>query len=1004
MNLSCVMKPTRLVGRSLMSCGLFTAAYLLGGANRVLWADELDTAFSRLVEGRSYLRGFPESKTRKVLVEDFLGLNGRTPNRPSLVEAVDLALSIRRAEAPEPESFPNGQAPRSIQAKVMAWEALESLATGYLYAGNRDLLDGVRVAYPGSSAADDTRLMPKEEGTVFPGTSQKQLTYARLYFQQAIKDVLNYVAEDTTGALRAGSALYPTVPHYVTFDEEREDGILDHDRFDDPNFGGPAVQDREASQSVAYLYGSSLERYGLATVGYADQLWRSAYAGPGAGAKRTEAEKNAMLNRATELLRHEVHAQFLATLPLAARLGDGSEGTVNEFQQAKIDQARVSVTDAIRLRDQILAGEKPTQTALVSAWDPTSIQLQISRCRDAYEAARLKWGGDAQVPADGSVAYELARTEQAQTLNGERDISLRNSLETQLVELTGVDPSDYAGLRDESQREAYLERVQSLFNGLVKSGDPGAAELRKANLMTVQALKLVQSGREYEARKKAVYSYVERIRVEQERNALKNFVLYANGVVYSALELSMGVAKATPETENYVLVTPLGAGSGTVARVKPSEVTVAKLQALKVLRLVTETIVVNSLDSAATVKNLLIEQANVAEQLPVAAVNISIAAAELRSLYNRAVRLVQDHAFYQDVTDRLWYRDPSLAFKLEKAEEEYRDLMQEYRIELYKLTRMLEAAWTERFINPIKQANGSTIVPLNNGSFDGFTEAESVFSIPNHTQGLAFFNALKAWDTKLREPEFRGPPSAVLWDANSFAGQPLSLRRDLFKLIDYRYDLAGNFYAQDSALERQSIQQFRAILLDLANRDGANANGLTRLRIDFPLTYNQARVILGQSTPVPIVAQNRPGGGFDQFWNHRIKKVGVKIVGKNVFAAGSTVPISVELFGNVDRIGFFPDSLFTFTRSLSTFQIPLYQRDPDKRLVGEPFFGTGIGIPAAIGSTQVPMNEVGGWPLFCDNFVLRIGSQGTLRIENIEDIELYLQMEVGSPPAIAWGN
>jgi hypothetical protein len=82
----------------------------------------------------------------------------------------------------------------------------------------------------------------------------------------------------------------------------------------------------------------------------------------------------------------------------------------------------------------------------------------------------------------------------------------------------------------------------------------------------------------------------------------------------------------------------------------------------------------------------------------------------------------------------------------------------------------------------------------------------------------------------------------------------------------------------------------------------------------------------------------------------------------------------------------------------------LYQRDPDKRLVGEPFFGTGIGIPAAIGSTQVPMNEVGGWPLFCDNFVLRIGSQGTLRIENIEDIELYLQMEVGSPPAVAWGN
>ena len=1003
MNFSCVMKPTRLVSRSLMSCSVIATVYLLGGGHPALWADELDTAFSRLVEGRSYLAGFPESKPRKVLVDDFLGLNGRTSNRPALVEAVELALAIRREEAPEPVSFPSGQAPRSIQAKVIAWEGLESLATGYLYAGNKDLLDGVRVAYPGSNSANDTRLLPKEEGTVFPGTSQKQLTYARLYFQQAIKDVLSYVAEDTTGALRAGSSLYPTVPHYVTFDEEREDGILDHDRFDDPNFGGPAVQDREASQSVAYLYGSSLERYGLATVGYADQLWRSAYAGPGAGAKRTEVEKTAMLNRATELLRHDVHAQFLATLPLAARLSDGSDGTANEFQQAKIDQARVSVTDAIRLRDQILAGEKPTQTALVSAWDPTSIQLQISRCRDAYEAARLKWGGDAQVPADGSVAYELARSEQAQTLNGERDISLRNSLETQLFEITGEDPDDYGKLRSDADRDSYIRAVKAKFDRLIDSGDTTSPGLKDGSQMSIQALRLIQSIQEFKTRRSYIHSFKDKINVERSKTDAENVIIVVGSLAISVMDAVIAAADSV-ETSYTWCACGMASGVSETIKYNPGAPVKASQIALKTLRLAAERVAINVVQSKAVIENLIIDQQNAIDQIPATVTQSSIARAELLHLFNRANRLIQDHAFYQDVTDRLWYRDPSLTFKLEKAEEEYSGLLQEYRIELYKLARMLEAAWTERFINPIKQANGSTIVPLNNGSFDGFTEAESVFSIPNHTQGLAFFNALKAWDIKLREPEFRGAPSAVLWDANSFAGQPLSLRRDLFKLIDYRYDLGGNFYVQDPALERQSIQQFRALLLDLANRDAANANGLTRLRIDFPLTYNQARVILGQSAPVPIVAQNRPGGGFDQFWNHRIKKVGVKIVGKNVFAAGSTVPISIELFGNVDRIGFFPDSLFTFTRSLSTFQIPLYQRDADKRLVGEPFFGTGIGIPAAIGSTQVPMNEVGGWPLFCDNFVLRIGSQGTLRIENIEDIELYLQMEVGSPPPIAWGN
>ncbi len=225
----------------------------------------------------------------------------------------------------------------------------------------------------------------------FAGTSQKQITYARLYFLQGIKDVLDYIAEDTSGKLRAGSSIYPTVPHYVTFDDELSE-ILPFPRFDDPNFGGPAVVDREPSQSVAYLYGSAMERYGLSAVAYADQLWRSAYAGPGAGTKRTDMEKNQMLARAADILKDNIHAQFLAALPLAAQLNDGTDGNLNEFKQSQIDQARVSVTDALRLREQILAGEKPTQTALVSAWDVTSIEQQISRCKDAYEAARIKWG------------------------------------------------------------------------------------------------------------------------------------------------------------------------------------------------------------------------------------------------------------------------------------------------------------------------------------------------------------------------------------------------------------------------------------------------------------------------------------------------------------------------------------------------------------------------------------------------------------------------------------
>ena len=986
----------RSLARSLLP--VWTAVAVLAAGRAA--ADDLDDAFARLVQGRLYLKDYPKDKTRDQLVDDFLGAGGQTPSRASFVDAINRAVAIRRTEPPEPESFPSGQVPRSIQAKVIAWEGLEGMLTGYLYAGNRDLLNATRITYPGSNPATDTRGLPVDEAIPFAmaGGSQKQMTYARLYFLQTVKDVLAFVASDPTGELRAGSAAYPTVPHYVTFDDEQSQ-TLPFPRFDDPNFGGPAVVDREPCQSVGYLYGSALERLSLASVAYADQLWRSAYAGSDAGVKRTEQEKNQMLGRAADVLKENIHAQFLASLPLAAQFSDGSDGSVNQFRQAKLDQTRVGVTSALRLRQQILAGEKPTQTALVSAWDTAAIDQQIARCRDAQETARLKWGGDASTPVEGSVAYELGRQEQAQTLNADRQITLRNSLETQLYEITGIDPGAYGGLATDSDRVAYTNAVQQKFDNLINARDPNAPGLLDGSAMSVQALRLIQALQEALAKEAQIHSYPEKIRVELERNDAVNATVEVSGLVMGTLDAATAASDALTQS-----ICACGTASGSETIFKPGAYVRAGLAVLRAAATTYETVHINGINSEAAVKNLMIEEYVAIQELPTVALNSTIAGAELRGLLAKANRLVTDHVFYQGITDSLWYRDPSLTFKLEKAEEEYQSLLQEYRIELYKLARMLEAAWTERFQNPVVQANGTTIEPLNNGSFDEFTEAESVFSVHNHIRGQAFYNALKTWDAKLRESTYRGPYSTTLWDANSFTGQPISLRRDIFKFIDYRYDFDGNRYDVDAALTRQSIQQFRALLLNLAARDPANANGLTRLRVDFPLTYNQARVILGQQNAVPIVQQNRPGGTFDQFWNHRVKEIGIKIVGKNVFAAGSTVPVSIELFGNVDRIGFFPDSLFAYTRKTTSFPVPLYQRDPDKRLVGEPFLGTAIGIPAAIGSTQVPMNQVSGWPLFCDNIVLRVGSQGTLRIENIDDIELYLKMEVGSPPPVANGT
>lgn len=956
----------------------------------------LTNAFHQhLVPGRAFLKGYPNSVSRNAVVNKFLGIDPSEssqimPSRTHLKRAIADAVTVRLAEPPEPETFAADRVPPSIQAKVIAWEALESLSTGYLFAGNRDLLNALRVAYPGNVTGNDKRGLPKEERDPFNGTSQKSISYARLYFLQSIKDTLQYIAEDTTGHLRAVGTAYPTMPHYVTFDDEASE-MLPHATFDDTNFGGSTVSDREASQSVAFLYGSALERLGFAAVGYADQLWRAAFTGPGVGQKREATEKNRMLARAEEVLRENAHAQFLAVLPLATQLNDGSDGSANTYELARLNQARVSVTDALRLRQLILAGEKPTQTALVSAWHPAAFTNQMKLCKDAKTAVEDQFDRTRDA---------VAAAEQAQSDNFERELDLRNGIGSQLVEITGLNTSDsrFNDLKNASARREFLSAITNKFDSLINENNPSAPGLHDGSLMSIQALRLMQAIQEAKAKRAEVDGYAQRMSIELKRFGDESATITVNGIAYGAIEMALGLASATPD----ISICACGLSSGTITHSAPSKALIAIEHAARAVRVASENVAINAINSQAVIRNLLIDQQIAREELGAVHLNVAIAGGELRQLLNRANRLVEDHIFYQDGSKDLWYRDPSLMFKAEAAEEKYQELLQEYRIHLYKLARMVEAAWTERFSNPVKKAEAGSIEPLNNGSFDEFTEAESIFGVGNHVQATAFFSALQTWDTLLRTPDFRGANNPTKRDANSFQGQPFSLRRDIFKLIDYRYDRVANRYVKDPDLERRSIQRFRAILLDLAHRDPRNRESLSRLRIDFPLTYNQARVVFGQANPAALVLRNIPGGAgsLDQFWNHRITQMGFKIVGTNVFAAGTSVPVAFELFGTAERIGFFADSLFTASRTVSTFQIPLYQRDPDARL-GEPAFGDS-NLSAAIGNGGITLHPIAGWPLFCDRFVLRVGALSTLRIENIEDIELHIKMEVGSPPPIPW--
>jgi len=127
---------------------LFVASLLVFTPSHGLATEDsdLDTAFANLVAGRSYLVNFPVTKTRARLIQDYLGadtngvFNGSSEKFLPLSAALDQVVNIRNQADVSPQN--------SQYAQVIAWESLEGALSGQLYAGNSDLLNALRVAFP----------------------------------------------------------------------------------------------------------------------------------------------------------------------------------------------------------------------------------------------------------------------------------------------------------------------------------------------------------------------------------------------------------------------------------------------------------------------------------------------------------------------------------------------------------------------------------------------------------------------------------------------------------------------------------------------------------------------------------------------------------------------------------------------------------------------------------------------------------------------------------------
>ncbi len=967
--------------------------------------------FQILIDGRKYRAGFPNSKTRRMLVRDFLksGLASEVPlgftdihHGEKLAAAVATAVEVRKNALATPQE--------KAACQIIAWEALESYSEGYLYAGNKDLLESLRVSFPnfaGNPVDSDERGRPVELPREYTGTQSRKLSYAIHYFFEPVRLTLEFLADDPGGTVRARDNDYAVAGlyHYTQFDDPDKTALPKElgafKKFDDTNFtdSGSVAPDAngQASQTAGSLYGSALERWAMATYSLADQLWRAAFtrnvaANPnGSSSDPVEkAEFAEMLALGENTLRANIHAQFLATLPLAASLSEA------DYRQSRIDQVGSSSEQAVRLLGRIRAQEKPKATALVASWTPEAVQQQASNYQSARNTAANYFNGSTGDPNLPNLVTTLNDDNVVEEKNFDRLNTLRNQYESNLYNLTGLNPTDYGTLLTEASREDFLVALNAKFNDILAAPESAIPPF-DGSQMTTAALRLKAAVFEAKRAYNQMKSYPERIRVELERNNEVNAEIRFGNLVLAIMDQAVALASALEIT-----ITE-GTLNGIGETLNLGKIVEASLVIPRALAASNQQVSINAANSKAAVKNLLIDQLLAFDAIIAAKIQSDVAASEFQSLHTQAKRLLDDNINFQNGTAALWYADPALAFRAERIEEVYRDATQNCRIEAYKLARILEAAWAEKFTNPTRKADGSLGAITGVTNSEDFYEAESVFATANHEHVHSFYKTFSAWNSILGTPTYRGAPDPTLYEVNSTGTPPISLRQDVFHLRDYR--LIGGVYTLDTELQRRNIREFRAILRNLAEQDPRNSPVFTQLRIDFPLLWGDSRIIDGQADTIPVVERN------PLFWNHRLRRLGFRLVGSNIFPNVSNVTTATfEWYGNLQRIGRTSVSYFNTPEYLDDPDHPQYFPSPARPIPSTrpPFFGgpvkVAFGSYTIVDNPGAPSEQVSGGtlnmkdvniPLFCDQIVLRIQNGLGLRIEQIDDLEIHMRMEVG---------
>lgn len=902
----------------LMLCSLIGIQPIYAVAN-VRKAAELESIWAKLDAARGYRydwRGTSSPTPHSDLIADYkdnpvLGYEPKTPQQLFPEAAQDFAIYLEDMDL-------NEEAIWGLQ------EALNEYMAGQLLIGNDYLIKGLRVRFPNTGDPGDP-----DHLTLLKWSADE--------FQEAINQTIEAL-RTRPESMRAGSNENLPFPFYV------ENTVVT------PDTQGETVENE------LYRFTDLVERAGMANNSIGKRMYffdnvkdvdNFPY-GNFPGSEDLDLNGNGIQDEAgrdaaASQFKHSAHATYLHTAVLA------SVQTEEDFDQNNGYQLKRQILDAQRVFDDILAGFNPLQ--LLGDFvphQPVENFLNLARTvvEDARQAEREAKNATRQYDQDETVLRQTLQSQQLNYLN-------------RIEELTGLTVQGNYNLQQIEDRERlFLNAQENVISG---NGQMG-----------LQILAIEDASIGAQQTYETLRQIPEKIRIEESRNEQIASLITSNGYEFSALSVSetmlssVNVSFSQSTSFSVGLTGPSSSISFSKnVSINPLAPLLAMVRGRRDILSAIQQSEIRNIDSAATIKQLLLEQAQAQIAVERAGKILEQENASLHAFWAELQRTVRNYVAAREDMTSAYFTNPAYRLDRDHLIEAAEITFESAMVESYYAAKALEYLWSEKFNNPVNRLEGGLPEPLAS-TYDPYVRAESIFSVkfaeiksPNLDQ---YLDALQAWDVKMRQ--LRGPAGQ-----NSF--ETISIRKDVLG-----YDGVDEEY--NRLLFKDIIAKHRVEGLNPANQD---------LIFEFALE-------IGDEMLFP----NHP--------NIKIEKIQINLVSspeRSIAGSGTTSDPA-----KVDLIMLDEANVRTFFAEYPTDDdILTYDLEQGRSLEKSPFYAT---VDATIDGWSDPLPDdniqladhspaVTRWTL---RMKMNRGNNQCLRLELLHDVKITIFYRFGKPRGVAF--